>query len=213
MVVVDDASDDGTAEVLRSLMRTEPRLRALRLAARVGQSGALAAGFAHARGEVVITLDADLQNDPADAPRLVAALGAADVACGVRRRRQDRRGKRWSSLVANAVRRRLLDDDAVDTGCGLKAFRAEALRLLPRFDGWHRFFPALARREGLRVASVDVSHRPRRHGRSKYGTLDRLARGVVDLLGVMWLGRRRLAGARVVVELDAERAAERERPS
>jgi dolichol-phosphate mannosyltransferase len=194
IVVVDDASTDATPDLLAARARKEPWLRPFRMRRRSGQSAALAAGFGYARGDVIVTLDADLQNDPRDAAALVAALESApaDLVCGVRVGRRDTAWRRLSSRIANGVRRALLHDDATDTGCGLKAFRTAVAWRMVRFDGWHRFFPALARREGLRVIELPVSHRPRVHGTTHYGTLDRLARSLYDLFGVMWLVRRRM---------------------
>lgn len=191
LLLVDDGSRDGSRAELARLAAAEPRLRVLLHDRNYGQSAALLTGFAAARGEVVVTLDGDLQNDPADIPRLLALLGEGwDLVSGVRQRRQDSWVRRASSRVANAVRRRLLDDGITDVGCSLKAYRAELLRRLPPFDGMHRFLPALVRLEGARAIEVPVGHRPRSYGRSKYGIGNRLWRGIADLLGVWWLQRR-----------------------
>ncbi len=190
LVLVDDGSTDGTTERVRTEAAAEPRLRPVFLAANGGQSAALAAGFAHARGEVVVTLDADLQNDPADLPRLLAALEHADVVSGIRGRRQDSVVRRLSSRLANAVRRAVLGDPITDIGCSFKAYRREALEGLPMFVGVHRFLPALCVFRGARLAEVELTHRPRRHGVSKYGVGNRLWRGLHDLLGVRWLRSR-----------------------
>jgi dolichol-phosphate mannosyltransferase len=139
---------------------------------------------------VVVTLDADLQNDPRDIPRLLAALATCDVVSGVRRDRQDTWVRKVSSRVANGVRRRALDDGIHDVGCSLKAYRREVLVGLPAFNGMHRFLPALTRFQGARVREIDVNHRPRRFGSSKYGIANRLGRGIVDLLGLLWLKSR-----------------------
>jgi glycosyltransferase involved in cell wall biosynthesis len=191
VVVVDDGSRDGTPRVLAGLRERHPELRVVRLRRNAGQSAAFLAGFAQARGDVVVTLDADLQNDPADIPRLLAALETSDVVCGVRRRRRDRWLRRLSSRIANSVRRFVLHDGVSDTGCSLKAFRRrQDLLALPRFDGVHRFFPALLRWQGCRVAELEVAHRPRRAGRAKYNVRNRLFRTLVDLFGVRWLKAR-----------------------
>jgi dolichol-phosphate mannosyltransferase len=191
LLVIDDGSRDATAATLARLAAVEPRLRPLRHDRNYGQSAALATGFAAARGELLVTLDGDLQNDPADAPRLLAELERGfDVVSGVRRRRQDSWVRKVSSRVANGVRRRVLDDGITDVGCSLKAYRTRVVKRLPPFSGMHRFLPALARMEGARITELPVAHRPRRFGKSKYNISNRLWRGIADLLGVWWLQRR-----------------------
>ena len=193
MLFVDDASRDGTRAALLEARAALPALRVVAHRTNAGQSRAVRTGVLAARAPLVVTLDGDGQNDPADAPALVAAL-AADPALGLvggrRLARKDTAGKRWASRIANAVRKRLLRDAADDTGCGLKAFRRDAFLQLPYFDHMHRYLPALMARDGWKVAFVDVGHRPRAHGRSKYTNLGRLADAGSDLLGVMWLLRR-----------------------
>jgi dolichol-phosphate mannosyltransferase len=196
ILLVDDGSTDGTAARIRAEAATEPRIRPVLLAANGGQSAALAAGFAQVRGRIVVTLDADLQNDPADLPRLLAALEQADVVSGIRANRQDSAVRLISSRIANGFRRRVLGDRVTDIGCSFKAYRREALEGLPMFVGVHRFLPALCVFRGARLAEVRLSHRPRRHGVSKYGVGNRLWRGLHDLLGVRWL-RSRLVSYRV----------------
>ncbi len=186
-VLVDDASTDGSAELLAAAAEQDPCVRPVFLAARVGQSGALAAGLTRVRGAIVVTLDADLQNDPADLPRVLAALDGADVVSGIRAGRQDTWVRLVSSRIANGVRRALLGDRITDIGCSFKAYRREALDGLPMFVGVHRFLPALCQFRGARVVEVEVSHRARRHGVSKYGVSNRLWRGIHDLIGVSWL--------------------------
>lgn len=192
VLYVDDGSSDASLDVLRELAQHDGRLRLLRNFCNSGQSAALAAGFEAARGEILVTLDADLQNDPADIPTLLSELQRteADLVAGVRQRRQDNWVRRLSSRLANGVRRRVLQDDATDTGCSLKAFRAELVRQLPRFNGMHRFLPALIKMAGGRVVQVPVHHRPRLHGEPKYNISNRLWRGLADLFGVFWLQRR-----------------------
>lgn len=200
IVYVDDGSTDATPERLVALTREFPALRVLRHKTCAGQSAAIASGVAAARAAVIITLDGDGQNDPADVPRLLAAWregsagdGPGLMIAGHRATRRDSALKRLSSRVANGVRARLLGDDTPDTGCGLKVFPRAAFLAMPRFDHMHRFLPALMLRQGGRVVSIPVNHRPRSRGRSKYGLFDRLWVGIVDLLGVMWLNRRRNA--------------------
>jgi glycosyltransferase involved in cell wall biosynthesis len=192
IVVVDDGSTDGTAAALARARSAEPALRVLSLVRRCGQSAAFAAGFDEARGEIVVTLDADLQNDPADIPRLLALLGESDVVCGVRRNRRDRALRRLSSRVANRVRRAILGDSLRDVGCSLKAFRRQDLRYLPRFDGVHRFYPVFLAWQGRRVAELEVNHRPRRAGTPKYNMRNRAFRTFLDLLAVRWMRSRPL---------------------
>ncbi len=190
ILLVDDASTDGSDAWIEAAGRRLAPVRGLSLAAHEGQSAALAAGFQAARGEVLVTLDADGQNDPADIPRVLSALAAADVVSGVRARREDRWLRRVSSRIANTVRRAVLRDGVTDVGCSLKAYRAEFVRGLPLFRGSHRFLPALCAGRGARVVEVPVTHRPRRHGASKYGVGNRLWVGIVDLAGVLWLRAR-----------------------
>ena len=194
MVFVDDASRDGTLVELRDLMPELPMLRVLSHASNAGQSRAVRTGVLAARAPIIVTLDGDGQNPPIDAPKLVDLLAASppNVALvgGVRAQRQDTGAKRWASRWANRIRRRLLSDDAADTGCGLKAFRREVFLRLPYFDHVHRYLPALVIREGFENRYLDVGHRHRETGRSKYTNWGRLVASLSDLLGVMWLKRR-----------------------
>jgi dolichol-phosphate mannosyltransferase len=208
VVFVDDGSDDGTAELLSTFASRFPRLRVVRHRKRAGQSAAIATGVQSARAPWIVTLDGDGQNDPADILTLLAAMRdpAAPpklrLVIGERRQRQDRLGKRVAGSIANTIRARLLGDGTPDTGCGLKLFTRAAFLAVPHFNRMHRFLPALFLREGWRVASVPVSHRPRRYGRSHYGVLDRLWVGLFDFAGLLWLQRRRL---RAIVEESDER--------
>jgi glycosyltransferase involved in cell wall biosynthesis len=187
LVLVDDGSTDGSGELLLSEAARDARLVVLRFEKNAGQSAALAAGLARARGDVVVTLDADLQNDPADIGNLLAALAGADVVSGVRAKRHDSWIRLVSSRIANATRRAVLGDKVTDIGCSLKAYRREVLEGLPMFVGVHRFLPALCSFRGARVVEVPVHHRPRTRGVSKYGMGNRLWRGIHDLVGVSWL--------------------------
>lgn len=192
IVCVNDGSTDDTALRLAEIRLACSQLRVIRHAQSCGQSAAVRSGVKAARGDWIVTLDGDGQNDPADIPHLLAVLeDGVDLVGGNRRHaRMDRWIKRISSVVANTVRAFLLHDNTPDTGCGLKLFRRDVFLDLPYFDHMHRFLPALVLRRGGRVVSVPVHHRPRERGRSNYGTLDRLMVGVVDILGVMWLRRR-----------------------
>ncbi len=191
ILVADDGSTDATAARLQALAADIPELRVLRLAVRAGQSAALGAAFREARGGIFITMDADGQNDPASIPALVAGLASCDVCCGIRVRRQDTWSKRIGSRLANAVRNRVLRESIRDTGCTLKAFRAEFARRLPmQFRGMHRFLPALMAMEGARIAELPVGHRPRAAGTSKYTNRGRLAEALRDLWAVRWMQTR-----------------------
>ncbi|WP_339915217.1 glycosyltransferase family 2 protein [uncultured Brevundimonas sp.] len=200
MIFVDDASRDSTLSELRGLMAELPTLRVLSHAGNAGQSRAVRSGVLAARGAIIVTLDGDGQNPPADAPGLVDALLAAPstvaMVGGRRAKRQDSTAKRQASLWANRIRKKLLGDDADDTGCGLKAFRRDAFLRLPYFDHIHRYLPALMIREGYENRYLDVDHRHRETGQSKYTNWGRLMASVSDLLGVMWLkSRSRQPGA------------------
>ncbi len=194
MIFVDDASRDDTKARLIALKSEIPQLRVLGHRKNSGQSRAVRSGVLAARAPIVITLDGDGQNDPADAPRLAKALAAGPdslaLVGGERVKRQDSQAKRLASKFGNGVRKRLLKDTANDTGCGLKAFRREAFLRLPYFDHIHRYIPALMLREGYEVAFQPVNHRHRETGVSKYTNLGRLKASVSDLLGVMWLQSR-----------------------
>jgi glycosyltransferase involved in cell wall biosynthesis len=192
VVFVDDGSTDGTGDVLGRLTDADPRVRVLRFRRNAGQTAALHAGFQAARGAVVITMDADLQNDPHDIPKLLAALPGQDAVCGWRVDRHDPWSKRVASRIANRVRDRFTGDGVHDTGCTLKAFRREAVQRLHLYRGMHRFLPALLQIEGMRVTEVPVAHRPRRAGTSKYGNWGRLWTGLADLFAVRWMARRHL---------------------
>ncbi len=192
ILYVNDGSTDSSPQKLAEIKQTCPQLRVIHHAKSCGQSTAVRTGVKMARGDWVATLDGDGQNDPADIPRLIAALEpGVDLVGGNRRHaRRDTWIKRISSVIANGVRSRMLRDSTPDTGCGLKLFSREVFLDLPYFDHMHRFLPALVIRRGGRVVSVPANHRPRERGVSNYGTLDRLMVGIVDLFGVMWLQRR-----------------------
>ena len=195
IIYVDDGSTDATADRLAAAMRQRGNLRQIRHATSSGQSAAVRSGVRAARGAIVATLDGDGQNNPAFLPDLISAIenggDRVGLAAGQRVGRKDTGFKKIQSRVANGVRNAILRDGTRDTGCGLKAFRREVFLMMPYFDGLHRFLPALMRREGYEIAYVDVIDRPRHSGVSNYGFFDRLWIGIIDLLGVWWLIRRK----------------------
>jgi len=191
LVLVDDGSKDGSTEVMHELARRDPRVRCIVFARNCGQTTAVRVGIHSSRAPLVATLDADLQNDPADLPAMIAALGAHDAVVGYRLVRNDDFVRRVSSKLANAVRNRLSGDSIRDTGCSLKLFRAHAIREAPlHFEGMHRFMPTLLRYYGFSVIEHGVSHHPRRAGVSKYGVMNRAFRAFRDLLAVRWMRSR-----------------------
>lgn len=192
IVIIDDASTDDTPTVLEEKAYRYSSVVHYRMARQSGQSAALSAGFDLACGRIIATMDADLQNDPADLPLLISKIGDFDCAIGWRRDRKDPLSKRVISKVANAVRNWTTGETVKDTGCGLKAFRAECLRKIHRFDGMHRFFPTLVKMHGYSVVEIPVHHRPRKHGRTHYNILNRSLRPMMDLLAVRWLQKRTL---------------------
>lgn len=190
LVLVDDASQDATAESVRSLKARYPAIKLLHHSKQAGQSRALKSGIEHAAHEVIITLDGDGQNNPADIPVLLQGFkeqGARGLVIGHREKRQDTFMKRLSSRVAFKARQFLLKDGAPDSGCGLKVFPKTLFLAMPFFNHIHRYFPVLTRRMGEPVLSVPISHRARGAGRSNYGTLDRLLVAIRDIFGVRWL--------------------------
>jgi dolichol-phosphate mannosyltransferase len=197
VIYVDDGSTDATAARVRALAERFPFVRLVRHATSAGQSAAVHSGVTLARGSAICTLDGDGQNPPSEIPKLAARLeGRAfpegvGLIAGQRVGRQDTASKRWASQAANALRQRLLKDGTRDTGCGLKLFPREVFLALPYFDHMHRYLPAIVARDGWRTLHVDVAHASRHAGRSKYANLGRALVGVSDLMGVMWLIRRR----------------------
>ena len=195
MIFVDDGSTDDTLLKLKQAMQTYPSLRVIKHQNSCGQSRAIHSGVMAAQYDWIATLDGDGQNDPADIPNLINALTEHNsdklwMLAGFRHQRNDTGWRRFSSKFANAIRQAILHDDTPDTGCGLKLFRRDKFLALPYFDHIHRFMPAMIQMAGGDVISVKVNHRPRHHGQSKYGTLDRLMAGIVDLLGAIWLKKR-----------------------
>jgi dolichol-phosphate mannosyltransferase len=189
IIFVDDGSTDRSADKIESA----PNIRVLRFEKNTGQSAALYAGIEAARGQTIVMIDSDLQNDPADIPRLVEEISrGADLVCGYRAQRKDTLGKRLSSRIANFVRSRFTKDHVRDTGCTLKAMRRECATALIPFKGMHRFIPAMIKGAGYRLVEIPVNHRPRRFGQTKYGMGSRALRATVDMFGVRWLLSRRL---------------------
>jgi dolichol-phosphate mannosyltransferase len=189
IIFVDDGSVDRTAE----RVETAPNIRLIRFEKNSGQSAAIYAGLTTARGTTMVVIDGDLQNDPADIPRLLAEITrGADLVCGYRLKRQDTLVKRLTSRIANAVRSRYTKDGVRDTGCTLKAMKRECVSALLPFKGMHRFIPALVKAAGYRLVEIPVNHRPRRFGQSNYGLGNRALRATMDMFGVRWLLSRRL---------------------
>ncbi len=192
ILFVDDGSTDGSRAILEGFQAQDPTVRLVLLDRNRGQSTALVAGFRAARGEFVITMDSDLQNDPADIFRLLPWLTQADVVNGVRARRNDSWVRKISSKIGNGFRNWLTRETVSDVGCSLRVMRAAFLKEVPCFKGMHRFLPTLLRMQGARVVEVPVAHRPRFAGQAKYGIRNRLFVGFVDVLGVCWLQRRKI---------------------
>ena len=190
IILVDDGSRDRSFEILKKAASMDQRIRVIRFRENRGQTAAFDAGFKAAQGSVVVTMDADLQNDPRDIPRLLERIGEFDVVCGWRYKRKDPWIKIVSSIIANFVRNKLSQEDIVDTGCSLKAYRRECMTRLKLFNGMHRFFPTLLKMEGFRVTEIKVNHRPRRFGKTKYNIRNRMVRSFVDLLAVRWMKKR-----------------------
>jgi len=192
IIIVDDGSTDGTTELISRLASANPHVRPIYFDGNFGQSSGFDAGIRRARGAVIVTIDADLQNDPADIPKLLDALGNHGAVVGWRANRKDPWTKKLTSRFANRIRNCATGETIHDTGCSLKAFRREALANVKLFNGMHRFMPTLVTMEGYTVAEVVVNHRPRKFGKSKYSIFNRFLRPTIDLLAVMWMRRRHL---------------------
>jgi glycosyltransferase involved in cell wall biosynthesis len=192
IVLVDDGSVDGSSDILEELCLKHHNIRYLMFDQNCGQTAAFDAGFKAAKGNVVITMDADLQYDPKDIPLLLAKIGEYDTVCGYRAKRDDTWARRISSKVANYVRNKLSGESIRDVGCSLKAFKKECLENLKLYEGMHRFLPTLIKMEGYKVTEVPVNHFPRRYGISKYGIRNRLFKSFRDLLAVRWMKNRKL---------------------
>ncbi len=193
IIYVDDGSTDDSWNVLLQGRRRFPQLHLLQFDRNHGQSAATDAGIRHAQGQILITLDGDRQNVPADIPNLLPLLKNADFVCGYRARRNDNFWRRIQSRIANRIRNALTGDTIIDTGCSLKIFRRECFDRVKFFNGMHRFMPTLARMEGWKIAQAPVSHRPRENGKTKYSFRNRALPSFFDLLAVRWMLRRHLA--------------------
>lgn len=191
LICIDDGSTDQTRSILEELAAQKPYLRVLLFTRNFGQSSAFDAGFKAAQGEYIITLDGDRQNDPADIPRLAAAIPECDLVCGWRVNRRDTWLKRLTSKIANGLRSRLCEDHVHDTGCSLKIYRTQCLRQIKMFQGMHRFLPALFALEGFRIKEIPVNHRPRIEGKTNY-TLWNRSFAIWDMLAVRWMRARHL---------------------
>jgi dolichol-phosphate mannosyltransferase len=192
IIFVDDGSRDRSFAILQQVASHDPQIRVIRFRRNAGQTAAFDAGFRAAQGDIVVTMDADLQNDPHDIPRLLKKMEGFDVVCGWRYKRKDPWIKIISSQIANFVRNMLSQEEIVDTGCSLKAFKRESLQNMKLFNGMHRFLPTLAKMEGFTVTQVKVNHRPRRFGRTKYNIRNRMVKAFADLLAVRWMKKRHL---------------------
>ncbi|GAB63676.1 MAG: glycosyltransferase [Candidatus Jettenia sp.] len=192
VIFVNDGSTDGSGDALEKWCAQYTHFRTIHFMKNAGQTAAMDAGFRHARGKYVISMDADLQNDPADIPKLLEKLNTYDMVCGWRQKRNDPWIKRISSRVANSIRNRLSWEDIKDTGCSLKAYRKECLNRIKLFHGMHRFLPTLFKMEGFTVTEIVVNHYPRKFGKSKYGVFNRAFRAFIDLLVIRWMKKRKL---------------------
>lgn len=193
LILVDDGSSDGSFARIKELSSQHPELRALKFSRNNGQTAAMAAGIKAAKGQVIITLDADLQNDPADIPLLLAKIDEGyEAAVGWRIKRNDNFIRRLSSRIANSIRNFISDENIQDTGCSLKAFKADVIQPIELFEGMHRFLPTLVKMSGGRVIEVKVSHHPRFKGTSKYNVWNRVFRSFLDLLAIRWMKWRKL---------------------
>ncbi|MDO8140327.1 MAG: glycosyltransferase family 2 protein [Candidatus Brocadiales bacterium] len=192
VVFVDDGSTDGSPKKLDEWCAQHTNFHTLHFKKNAGQTAAMDAGFKHAAGKFVVSMDADLQNDPADIPKLLEKLNTYDMVCGWRQKRNDPWIKRISSKVANCIRNKLSREDIRDTGCSLKAYRRECLGHIKLYNGMHRFLPTLFKMEGFTVTEIVVNHYPRKFGKSKYGISNRAFRAFADLLVVRWMKKRKL---------------------
>jgi len=192
VIFVDDGSTDRSLAILKALQKKFRDIRIIKFRRNCGQTAGFDAGISAARGEVIVTMDADLQNDPHDIPKLLEKIGDFDAVCGWRQKRNDNFIRRISSRIANGVRNRLSGESIRDVGCSLKAFRSVYAKKMKLFTGMHRFFPTLIKMEGGRVTEVPVNHRQRKFGAPKYNIRNRIVRSFIDLLAVCWMKKIRL---------------------
>jgi len=192
MILVDDGSSDGSRKIVKQMASADPRIRLLGFKKNCGETAAGAAGLKAARGDIVITIDADLQNDPEDIPRMLGYLKEYDMVTGWREKRDDSRVKRITSRIANRIRNRLSGEEIRDSGCTFRVYKRECLQDLKLYKGMHRFMPTLVKLEGYRVIEIPIAHHPRRFGVSKYTTWNRMWRAFVDLLAVRWMKSRHI---------------------
>lgn len=192
ILCIDDGSTDNTLKILLDIRAKKPFVRIIAFDRNYGQSCAFDAGFRHARGEWVISMDGDRQNDPTDIPKLLSASIDADLICGCRIKRQDPLHKKLISRFANAIRKRFCGDNISDTGCSLKLYRSTCLKQIKMYKGMHRFLPALFKIEGFRVKEIPVNHRERTKGKTKYNFFNRSLNTVADMLAVRWMWKRHI---------------------
>ena len=192
IICVNDGSRDGSDEVLKSLKRKYAHLRVVEFERNYGLTAALDAGFSTSKGDIIITMDADMQNDPRDIPKLLKKIGDYDVVCGVRSKRHDPWLRIVSSRIANYVRNKVTRENITDVGCTLRAYKRKFLSRMKLFNGMHRFLPTILKWEGAKVVEVEVSHHPRLFGKTKYGVWNRVFKALIDLLAVAWMKKRRL---------------------
>jgi dolichol-phosphate mannosyltransferase len=192
VLFIDDGSRDKSLERLMEARREKPFIRILSFERNAGQTAAMDAGFRAARGEIIVTLDADLQNSPHDIPLLLTKMPEYDIVCGWRAERNDPWIRRISSRIANTVRNALSQEEIHDTGCSLKAYKRECFEKIKLYHGMHRFLPTLFKMEGFRAVEVKVGHHPRKYGDSKYNIRNRLFRSFMDLLAVRWMKKRQI---------------------
>lgn len=192
IICIDDGSTDASFNALKDLQKLVPHIRIIKFKENCGQTAAFDAGFKAAKGEVIVTMDSDHQNDPNDIPKLLEKISEYEAVCGWRHKRNDSFVKRLSSRIANAVRNRLSGENIIDVGCSLKAFKSEYVRKIKLYNGMHRFFPTLIKMEGGKVTEMKVNHRSRKYGLSKYNIRNRVIKSFIDLLAVCWMKKRRL---------------------